>query len=721
MNDLARYVPWVAVGLTALFLGVMMVPASDPSGQMQVEEYGYISVLENGRCKPLERAARTNLLKITNRQTVRDAELNQLSAIRWMLDMQATGLAEYYRTFRIQDEGLVKFLGLKPNAQQRYHLDQLEDRVAELRKLLEEIEEGNKKGAKITPLQRAALVLAQDLQRSASRITRSDKMREGLVKQKIDPRTTLLFRIENDQVLNILGLKAREGFRYSYDEVTHSKGYRQFVNKSMRVADIPEDKRDVVDVKVAQLAQRLMTFNQTATLGGTRLVHDPDEKRHATLLVVPTQEAWQPFLKLFLVRGDKIDNSWVTLYDALELSAMTGQASPDARALETILYAYATGNTTEFNKELSAYLQTQKQELPGQTSKTSYEVFLDNFEPFYLCSILYVFVCLLGFIAWIGWRDVLNRTAFYLALLLVVVHSWALISRMYLQGRPPVTNLYSSAVFIGWGAVVLCLFIEWIFRNGIANIVAAVLGALTLLVAHHLEESSHGETMEMMVAVLDTNFWLATHVTCVTLGYTATFVAGFFGAALILMGVFMTGFTREGFKTLSSIVYGVVCFATLLSFVGTVLGGIWADQSWGRFWGWDPKENGAVLIVIWNALILHARWGGMIKERGMAVLAVVGNMVTGWSWFGTNQLSVGLHNYGFNKSLAIGLVVFWITQAIVIGIGLLPLRYWRSLNPEGFAGIPPSTPLPGQDRPQRPEREHRIRRGRGRGRLQPEG
>ena len=89
---------------------------------------------------------------------------------------------------------------------------------------------------------------------------------------------------------------------------------------------------------------------------------------------------------------------------------------------------------------------------------------------------------------------------------------------------------------------------------------------------------------------------------------------------------------------MGQMIYGVVCFATLLSFVGTVLGGIWADQSWGRFWGWDPKENGALLIVIWNALILHARWGGLVKQRGMAVLAVVGNMVTGWSWFGTNQL-----------------------------------------------------------------------------------
>ena len=127
-------------------------------------------------------------------------------------------------------------------------------------------------------------------------------------------------------------------------------------------------------------------------------------------------------------------------------------------------------------------------------------------------------------------------------------------------------------------------------------------------------------------------------------------------------------------------IYGIVCFATLFSFVGTVLGGIWADQSWGRFWGWDPKENGALLIVIWNALILHARWGGLVKQRGMAVLAVVGNMVTCWSWFGTNQLGVGLHAYGFNDKLSAWLDRFWVTQLALIAVGLVPLRHWLSFK-----------------------------------------
>ncbi len=189
-----------------------------------------------------------------------------------------------------------------------------------------------------------------------------------------------------------------------------------------------------------------------------------------------------------------------------------------------------------------------------------------------------------------------------------------------------------------------------------------------------------GDTLEMMQAVLDTNIWLATHVTTITLGYATTIVAGLIGTAFIIGSVATPYVTKDVRKVLGDALYGVLCFATLLSFVGTVLGGIWADYSWGRFWGWDPKENGAIMIVIWNSLILHARWGGLVKLRGMAVLSIVGSMITGWSYFGTNQLGVGLHAYGFNNTLAFGLMLYWLQNLVIIGIGLLPLKYWWSLN-----------------------------------------
>jgi cytochrome c-type biogenesis protein CcsB len=293
----------------------------------------------------------------------------------------------------------------------------------------------------------------------------------------------------------------------------------------------------------------------------------------------------------------------------------------------------------------------------------------------------------------------LQRSAFWLINLAFLVHTVGLIYRMVLEGRPPVTNLYSSAIFIGWGACLLGIVLERVYKIGLGSAVAGCTGFVTLFIAHNL--ALGGDTMEMLRAVLDTNFWLATHVTTITLGYAATFVAGGLAIAYIVLGIFTPLLKRPDNqskssqtapgqldlgKALANMVYAIVCFATLFSFVGTVLGGIWADQSWGRFWGWDPKENGALLIVLWNAIILHARWGGIVRERGLMCLAIFGNIITAFSWFGVNMLGIGLHSYGFMDAAFKWLMLFNASQLAIICLGLLPLQIWRSFQAQSANG-----------------------------------
>jgi ABC-type transport system involved in cytochrome c biogenesis permease subunit len=222
-----------------------------------------------------------------------------------------------------------------------------------------------------------------------------------------------------------------------------------------------------------------------------------------------------------------------------------------------------------------------------------------------------------------------------------------------------------------------------VFKNGLGMVTAAVSGFLSLLIAHHL--SGDGDTMEMLQAVLDTNIWLATHVVIINLGYAAAVLAAGLGVLYIFAGVFTPALTPDFGRALTRMIYGATCFAILLSFVGTILGGIWADQSWGRFWGWDPKENGAAMVVLWNAVVLHARWGGIVRARGLACLAVFGNVMVAWSWFGTNMLGVGLHSYGFMESAVFWLLMFVGSQLLVIGTGLLPLGMWNSAGVERTA------------------------------------
>jgi ABC-type transport system involved in cytochrome c biogenesis permease subunit len=296
---------------------------------------------------------------------------------------------------------------------------------------------------------------------------------------------------------------------------------------------------------------------------------------------------------------------------------------------------------------------------------------------------LYAYAFLLAIFSWLKWPEALGRSAYYLVLIAFTLTTAGILTRMWLEGRPPVTNLYSSALFVGWGSVGLCLILEKIYRNAIGSVAAGMIGFATLLIAHHL--SLTGDTLEMMRAVLDSNFWLATHVVVVTAGYAATFLAGFLAIIYVVRGLFTKSLDTVTADALTRMVYGIVCFATLFSLIGTVLGGIWADQSWGRFWGWDPKENGALMIVIWNAVILHCRWGGLVKQRGLMSLAIFGNIITSWSWFGVNMLGVGLHSYGFMDSAFVWIVAFASSQLVIIGLASLPLNLWRSFRTQTTA------------------------------------
>jgi ABC-type transport system involved in cytochrome c biogenesis permease subunit len=370
--------------------------------------------------------------------------------------------------------------------------------------------------------------------------------------------------------------------------------------------------------------------------------------------------------------------------------------NPLTLQLYGLLNAYAKNDAAAFNSELSEIRRTFAQheqllvdnrdkleaasvkhsEIYGQ-SRVNFEAFFNHFSPFYYAAVLYLVAFVLGAASWLGWSKPLRRASIWLLCFTLVVHTFALWGRMHISGRPPVTNLYSSAIFIGWGCVVLGLILEFIYKLGLGNIVAAAVGFLTLVVAHFL--SLDGDTLIVMQAVLDTQFWLATHVVCITLGYATTFIAGAFGICYILLAHVFPVLQENERRQLTRMIYGSVCFAIFFSFVGTVLGGLWADDSWGRFWGWDPKENGALIIVLYNALVLHARFGGMVKGRGLATLVIGGNIVTTWSWFGVNELGVGLHAYGASESsTAMWLLTFAVSQIALIALGMMPQRWFHS-------------------------------------------
>jgi len=224
----------------------------------------------------------------------------------------------------------------------------------------------------------------------------------------------------------------------------------------------------------------------------------------------------------------------------------------------------------------------------------------------------------------------------------------AITKRCIIMQRPPVGNLYDTIIFIGSSVVLFALIVEWMTRRRFALGIAPILGTALIVLARRYELGDAKDHMDPLVAVLDSNFWLTTHVITITLGYSAGLLSAFLSAGYVLFrGLGLASGDNDLRRSLTRAVYGMLCLTLFLSLVGTVLGGIWANYSWGRFWGWDPKENGALLIVLWTLAILHARLGGHIREWGLHLASIFTAIVVTFSWWHVNFLGVGLHNYGF--------------------------------------------------------------------------
>jgi ABC-type transport system involved in cytochrome c biogenesis permease subunit len=450
-----------------------------------------------------------------------------------------------------------------------------------------------------------------------------------------------VFRIENLDLLSNLGLPPRKGFRYSWDEVSP---VLDRLNLAVHFAlEKKESERDLFDQQVLKVYQRINLYENA--MDSFRSRRTLPSTTSLPLVLPPTQ----------------MDAHWRPL---------AGASGAPAVFWQKMLQSFRLGNVASFNQALLNYQNWLRDFSPGTQNKLSFELFYNQLNAFMKSAELYLLAFFMGLLGWLFRRDRALQMARLLMLFAFLPHSFALVARVFLSGYPPVTNLYSSAIFIGWAAVFLGLFLEFFARKtarGLGLLIGSSLGFSTLLIAYFL--AGDGDTLEQMRAVLDARFWLTTHVITISLGYMASFFAGGVAGFYLLLNRFTHRIDPETEAEMDRMVYGIICFALLFSFLGTVLGGLWADDSWGRFWGWDPKENGALMIVLWNAVMLHARSAGMVRARGFAEMAVFGNIVTAWSWFGVNQLGVGLHSYGFTDSATLALTVFVLSQAILMALG----------------------------------------------------
>ena len=598
---------------TLMILGGLR--SSKVDSDFDLAAFAELPVQVGGRIKPLDSVARNTLLILSGRQKVVTDKGVTLSPIEWFIDLtMRPEVADTYPIFKIEFPDDLGLVGLAEQGQRYYSFNEL-------------------------------LPFSEELRRLYGEINPAPELRSPYEKQIADINNGLMRYHRVMHSLHPVG--GAERLDRLVDEY---QSYLATIQPGM----VELRKQQAGEEFDAALLKRFITFAddylKLSTTAYLRVVPPPPP--------VDLLKDWKNIgLELLDVMKDDPLSPYVTSYASLTM-------------------AYRSGDAEQFNREVRELRERFIADFPGDISRVHYERVFNDLQPFYISMQLYVLIFLAVCISWLRWPKELAKAAFWVLVLTFLIHTFGLLSRMYIQGRPPITNLYSSAVFVGWGAVLLGIFIEKFFKNGIGAAMASLVGFCTLIIAHHLAMT--GDTLEMMRAVLDSNFWLATHVVIITFGYSAIFLAGALAILFVLLGVFSSRFNKDTARSLSAMVYGIICFGTLFSLVGTILGGIWADQSWGRFWGWDAKENGALMIVIMGAIYLHARWGGICKDRGLMALAIWGNIITAWSWFGTNMLPVGLHSYGRMDSAYAWLIGFVLVQLVLTATALLPWRFWRS-------------------------------------------
>ena len=693
-----RYLfPLVLILVMAAWIGSRARPARSVDNLPDINAFGRLPVVFEGRVKPFDTLARNSLRVISGLNTYRDDNNTQQPAIRWLLDeVTNSDQAGQHRVFRIESLDVLATLELKRRKGFRYAFREFEKHVnpapgeqSEYRKQLATAMETAPE--QMTQYQRKlrelhnkiqhyfALRAAHTLIKPGTDVSFDRLMSIMRMRELTDERANLPLAVPSAelewQTLSLESLRA-----WARDAAAEWKvdSPGALATELVRRFGELRDPGFEANVRSRAIDQVVVRARQQG-LPGTPSELRATIKRQMEQLNPEERERLIGRIRQELLDGIVQQVSGV-LVPIVGPQGLATETPVGCRRLSEIFAAWEADQAETFNLEVKKLREDYETESPKDYRgwKAGFEHHFNNFEPFYLAIILYVTVFLLVALSWLTAPEMFNRAALWLVYLTFALHTYGLVSRIIISGRPPVTNLYSSAVFIGWAAVVAGIIIERVYRMGMGNVISSAAGFGTLLIAQNL--AGDGDTFTVLVAVLDTQFWLATHVVCITEGYTSTYVAGLLGIVYILRGVCTPSLSDSVGKNLARAIYGTTCTAMFFSFVGTVLGGLWADDSWGRFWGWDPKENGALIIVLWNALVLHARWDGMIKDRGLAVLAVLGNITVSWSWFGVNELGVGLHSYGFTEGVMMYLGIFCGSQLLIAGAGCLPRRLWWSHN-----------------------------------------
>ncbi len=598
--------------------------ASNASNKISVETLGRIIVLEEGRKKPLDTYARNKLIQFSGKKRVSGS-----TALQWLSRVLLNpDAANNDLIFLINNPEVADALGITPRTKRRYCFTELYNASPKLNQLAHEAM--NKERNTWTSFDREIINTERNLEeyfllRSAFSF--------------LEP--TPYLQVNDSSLSQKLNLPLNQSVSY-FELLNRAESISE---KMKLIQQKAIDSLSQEDQALVDLARRMYDMEKSLDNPPPHLI--PDTRSN--------------------------DGKWLGLWGLVNQHKSRSLKQNALMSLIHIREAYLDGNQKKFDESVLQFNNIIRQQHVSAKEKLPdpmIEIFYNKLNPFLYVKILYGLAALISLLSMALLWEKGRFVGFPLVLAGLILHTTGIILRMIIMSHPPVTNLYETFIFTAWAAVIIGIVLEWLRIGSIGTITAAISGFLFIHIAG--KYAGDGDTMGMLVAVLDSSFWLTTHIVTISLGY-----AGYIGAGLVghiyLIHKMIKADDTEQLQTTFKAIKGIFYFGLLFTVVGTMFGGMWADQAWGRFWGWDPKENGALLLILWGLIVIHAKLSGMIKNTGYAMGAVIGTVLVMSAWIGVNLLGVGMHSYGFTSSGAVALMIYICAEVVFLSVSAVVL------------------------------------------------
>ncbi|WP_231634889.1 cytochrome c biogenesis protein [Pedobacter sp. PACM 27299] len=392
------------------------------------------------------------------------------------------------------------------------------------------------------------------------------------------------------------------------------------------------------------------------------------------------------YLRIFPIQGDA-NNTWIAMPSALPGSALVGELNPIDRYAKSIKDGQQTGNWDAANKALDQIKDIQlkfgKDVLPSDT-KIFWEVSYNSWNLFLNLMITYAMlgavILGLAFFKLFKSSKMLDKMVTFVLILISIaafLQGFGLATRWYISGHEPWSNGYEAVLFISWIGVLSGL---GMYRNSNAFIPAAGCLIAVILMGFAHGGSQMNPQITPLVPVLK-SYWLMIHVAIITSSY------GFFGLSALMGTVVLVLYIIDNNKISAKVKSSIteltivnemsLTVGLFLLTVGTFLGGIWANESWGRYWSWDPKETWAFISVIVYAFVLHVRLiPGLRTKYLFNLLSLLSFSTIIMTYFGVNYYLTGLHSYAQGDPVPIPSWVY-VTVGVVFVLAFISYRRFK--------------------------------------------